>query len=113
MAYLEKPPQELEQQTALIVFLSRLNLGPQHHEYIQIVTECLESLAHKFEGRLFFFRQSDFICICKNVTSEELEAVVRRIRRLFSEDAGPSASLSEGAFYEIFSLNKSVFNHAF
>lgn len=77
------------------VYVHLSNLRPQnrqdHHKRIAVAS--FERVIRRYDGRLFRLENSDFVFACKGAELEEIEAVVNKLKTLFSED--PVASGSE------------------
>lgn len=65
---------------------SKLSRAYNNKDFIRIATDSFASFVSGFEGHLFKLDNNDLIFIAKDVTISALEAVVDRIKLLFSQE---------------------------
>lgn len=94
---------------ALVIRISTLSLGPQHHTYKALAMSCVESFFknRNRSGQVFIAGSGDLILLCEKITLEEGAEIALRIRSLFSEDGGPLSQDGEAPkFYEVYDLDQ-------
>lgn len=85
---------------AVIFYLSQLNIGKQHQDYLKITQESLEEALSSYSGRIFVAQQGDIICVYTHKDNKIIKPLAEKIRSFFSEDVIVTPSASAEFFME-------------
>ncbi len=75
-----------EGRLALHLHLSQLQPANREDAKIRIAFRMFESMVDMFRGQLFLLTNSDVVLICKDARLADLDAIVYKLRALFSKD---------------------------
>lgn len=75
-----------EGRTGVHIHLSKLSRAYNEDRFIRIATDAFAAYVNGFEGHLFELENNDLFFIAKDVTVTALEAVVDRVKILFSQE---------------------------
>lgn len=85
-----------EGRLALHLHLSDLLAQNREDAKIRIAFRMFESMVDSFRGQLFLLTNSDVVLICKDARLADLDAIVYKLRALFSKDPLTYAEASDG-----------------
>jgi EAL domain. len=85
-----------EGRLALHLHLSDLLAQNREDAKIRIAFRMFESMVDTFRGQLFLLTNSDIVLICKDARLADLDAIVYKLRALFSKDPLTYAESAEG-----------------
>lgn len=85
-----------EGRLALHLHLSGLLAQNREDAKIRIAFRMFESMVDTFRGQLFLLTNSDVVLICKDARLADLDAIVYKLRALFSKDPLTYAESSDG-----------------
>ena len=71
---------------AVHIHLSRLREHHRRSHHLRIAEMTFASLVQRFEGQIYTLANADLVFLCKSGHREEIDAVVDKLRYLFSED---------------------------
>lgn len=71
---------------AVYIHLSNLRAQNRQEHHQRMAAASFEQLIRRFDGRLFRLENADFVFACKGAEVSDIEAVVDKLRALFSED---------------------------
>jgi EAL domain-containing protein (putative c-di-GMP-specific phosphodiesterase class I) len=66
--------------------LSRLHNQNRRDSRLRIAGNTFEGLVQQFEGQLFPLQNGDLIYVCCDVSAEQMDEAITRVRQLFSDD---------------------------
>ncbi len=75
-----------EGRMALHIHLSRLMPQNREESKIRIAFRMFESMVDVYRGQMFLLTNSDIVMICKDARLADLDAIVYKLRALFSKD---------------------------
>lgn len=75
-----------EGRLAMHIHLSRLLPRNQEDAKIRIAFRMFESMVDMFRGQMFLLTNNDIVLICKDARLADLDAIVYKLRALFSKD---------------------------
>jgi hypothetical protein len=95
-----------EGRQALHLHLSRLLPQNREDAKIRIAFRMFESMVDMFRGQLFLLTNGDIVLICKDARLADLDAIVYKLRALFSKDPLTYSELESGedgfvTFYDL------------
>lgn len=95
-----------EGRIALHLHLSQLMPQNREDAKIRIAFRMFESMVDVFRGQIFLLTNSDIMLICKDARLADLDAIVYKLRALFSKDPLTYAESTDGAdrfvtYYEL------------
>ena len=95
-----------EGRMALHIHLSRLMPQNRDESKIRIAFRMFESMVDVFRGQIFLLTNSDIVMICKDARLADLDAIVYKLRALFSKDPLTYSDADAGddrfaSFYEL------------
>ncbi|MDO8607116.1 MAG: hypothetical protein Q7R40_11305 [Phaeospirillum sp.] len=95
-----------EGRLALHLHLSRLAPSNREEGRIRIAFRMFESMVDAYRGQMFLMTNSDIVLICKDVRISDLDAMVYKLRALFSTDPLTYAESADGqdrfaSYYDI------------
>ncbi|CAA7618535.1 conserved hypothetical protein [Candidatus Terasakiella magnetica] len=95
-----------EGRVALHLHLSRLLPSNREEGRIRIAFRMFESMVDMYRGQMFLMTNSDIILICKDANFSDLDAIVYKLRALFSTDPLTYAESADGqdrfvSFYDL------------
>ncbi|MBC7905933.1 MAG: hypothetical protein H7Y60_04185 [Rhodospirillaceae bacterium] len=95
-----------EGRLALHLHLSQLLPQNREDAKIRIAARMFESMVDVFRGQMFLLTQSDIVLICKDARMADLDAIVYKLRALFSKDPLTYAESADGedrfcTYYEL------------
>ena len=85
-----------EGRLALHLHLSRLMASNREEGRIRIAFRMFESMVDAYRGQMFLMTNSDIILICKDARIDDLDAMVYKLRALFSTDPLTYAESADG-----------------
>ncbi len=71
---------------AVYIHLSNLRAQNRQDHHQRMAAASFEQLIRRFDGRLFRLENADFVFACKGAEVTDIEAVIEKLRALFSED---------------------------
>jgi len=86
-----------EGRMALHLHLSRLLPANREEGRIRIAFRMFESMVSVYRGQIFLLSNSDIMLICKDAQLADLDAIVYKLRALFSTDPLTYAEAADGA----------------
>lgn len=86
-----------EGRVALILHLSQLQPANRDEGRIRIAFRLFETMVDAFHGQMFLLTNSDIALICKDARISDLDAMVYKLRALFSTDPLTYAESADGA----------------
>ncbi|RAU23356.1 hypothetical protein CU669_04285 [Paramagnetospirillum kuznetsovii] len=86
-----------EGRVALHLHLSQLLPANRDEGRIRIAFRLFETMVDAFRGQMFLLSNNDIVLICKDARISELDAMVFKLRALFSTDPLTYAESAEGA----------------
>lgn len=103
-----------EGRQALHLHLSRLMPVNQEEAKIRIAFRMFETMVDMFRGQMFLLTNNDIMLICKDARLADLDAIVYKLRALFSKDPLSYAESEDGedrfvTFYDLESEYDSFF----
>lgn len=84
--YVQRLDRYREGRRAIHLHISRLQSHNRRDHHLRIACSCFDALTKKFEGGLFRMGNDDLLFIAKGAGVADLEAVVQKLRFLFSHD---------------------------
>jgi hypothetical protein len=81
---------------AVYLHLSNLRAQNRQEHHVRIAAASFETLIRRFDGRLFRLENNDYVFACKGAEVSDIEAVIEKLRHLFSEDPLTIAGSSDG-----------------
>jgi hypothetical protein len=81
---------------AVYLHLSNLRAQNRQEHHVRIAAASFEGLSRRFDGRLFRLENNDYVFACKGAEISDIEAVIEKLRFLFSEDPLTIAGSSDG-----------------
>jgi len=84
--YIQRLDRYREGRRAIHLHLSRLQPYNRREHHLRIACSCFDMLVKKFDGGLFRIGNDDLIFIAKGAGVADLEAVVQKLRYLFTTD---------------------------
>jgi len=104
--FFETLPNAITETSRVVIFyLSQLNLGKQHQDYLKITQETLEREFELYSGTIFAAQQGDIVCIYESDDNTFIKPLAEKIRTFFSEDVLTGSPLSN-EFYTEYLLSK-------
>ena len=85
-----------EGRLALHLHLSRLQASNREEGRIRIAFRMFESMVDAYRGQMFLMTNSDIILICKDARINDLDAMIYKLRALFSTDPLTYAESADG-----------------
>jgi hypothetical protein len=85
-----------EGRLALHLHLSRLLPSNREDAKIRIAFRIFESMVDMFRGQMFLLTNNDIVLICKDARLADLDAIVYKLRALFSKDPLTYTETAEG-----------------
>ena len=81
-----------------VVYLHLSNLRAQNRQdhHLRIAAASFEPMIRRFDGRLFRLENKDYAFCCKGAEISDVEAIIEKLRFLFSEDPLTIAGASDG-----------------
>jgi len=112
----QKSPAEQGQETALVeyvdfigrhregrravhIHLSKLREHNRREHHMRIAVDAFDGLLKQIDGKVFLLSNSDIMFICKGASAADIDAVVTRIRLLFSDDPLAQEGGDEGSHF--------------
>jgi len=86
---------------AVHTHLSELRPAHQQPHFIQIANRTFDTLLESNDATLFSLSNLDLVLVCRNIGVDEVDAVMDKVRGLFSED--PLAIIDDSGFEDNFS----------
>ena len=81
---------------AVYIHLSNLRAQNRQAHHVRIAAASFEPLIRRFDGRLFRLENNDYVFACKGAEISDIEAIIEKLRFLFSEDPLTIAGSSDG-----------------
>jgi EAL domain-containing protein (putative c-di-GMP-specific phosphodiesterase class I) len=81
---------------AVYIHLSNLRAQNRQEHHVRIAAASFEPLIRRFDGRLFRLENNDYVFACKGAEASDIEAIIEKLRFLFSEDPLTIAGASDG-----------------
>jgi len=81
---------------AVYIHLSNLRAQNRQEHHVRIAAASFETLSRRFDGRLFRLENNDYVFACKGAEVSDIEAVIDKLRHLFSEDPLTIAGSTDG-----------------
>jgi hypothetical protein len=81
---------------AVYLHLSNLRAQNRQDHHVRIAAASFEGLSRRFDGRLFRLENNDYVFACKGAEVSDIEAVIEKLRFLFSEDPLTIAGSKDG-----------------
>jgi len=85
-----------EGRLALVLHLSQLLPANREEGRIRIAFRMFESMVDAYRGQMFLMTNSDIVLMCKDVRVSDLDAIIYKLRALFSTDPLTYAESAEG-----------------
>ncbi|MEK9722752.1 MAG: hypothetical protein VW405_04620 [Rhodospirillaceae bacterium] len=86
---------------AVHIHLSRLRPNHKQSHFIEIAARSFAILVESHDAAVFTLTNKDLTLVCRNVDVDDVDAVVEKVRGLFSDD--PLTEVNENAFDDRFS----------
>src|SRR5581483_4197973 len=84
--YLDFIGRHREGRRAVHIHLSKLREHNRREHHMRIAVDAFDGLLKQVDGKVFLLGNSDIVFICKGASAADIDAVVTRIRLLFSDD---------------------------
>lgn len=84
--YTQRLNRHRDERRAVHIHLSRLKPQNRREQHIRVAVNTFEDLVTQFDGQIFSLGNNDLVFICKSATITNIDAAVRKLRFLFSED---------------------------
>jgi len=81
---------------AVYIHLSNLRAQNRQEHHVRIAAASFEPLIRRYDGRLFRLENNDYVFACKGAEITDIEAIIEKLRHLFSEDPLTIAGASDG-----------------
>src|SRR3954462_9647681 len=92
------------------IHLSKLREHNRREHHMRIAVDAFDGLLKQVEGKVFLLSNSDIVFLCKGASAADIDAVVTRIRLLFSDDPLAQEGGDEGEHFATWYELDSKFN---
>lgn len=110
LEYLDFIGRHRDGRRAVHIHLSKLREHNRREHHMRIAVDAFDGLLKQVDGKVFLLSNSDIMFLCKGASAADIDAVVTRIRLLFSDDPLAQEGTDDDAHFATWYELDSKFN---